>query len=303
MQILLIILALAIVILLMLFLHQKSIHKKELADISDTIAAIMAGEDIVSLSELEETLVSKIHYQLMRLKNVNDNCSFKIKSERDNTQKIITEIAHQLRTPLLNIRTYAHMLEDSRLTAKKSSSYVNAIISSEEKLSFLVESLIKMSRFENHLIQIKPSSDNLSQTVLDSITQVYSKAMKKNIEITMIQSATIRFPHDPNWLGEALYNILDNSIKYSPQNSKVIVTLEQNDMLTKIIVRDFGNGIAKGEESQIFSRYYRRKNVGAEEGYGIGLYLSREIVSRHSGVMKVQRETPGLSMIIYLEDT
>lgn len=302
MWILVIILTLSVIMLLILLLSQKAAHKKELAYISDMITTIMAGKEILSLSGSEDTLVSKIQNQLMRLRNINDSYSFKMKNERDNTQKLITEIAHQLRTPLLNIRTYTHLLEDSDLSVDKHEQYVSAIQSSELKLSFLVEGFVKMSRFENHLIQIKPNSDNLSQTVLDAITQVYTKAVRKGIEISIRQATAITAPHDPNWLGEALYNILDNSIKYSPPNSTIIVTLKKSKMFTEIIIRDFGKGIEKGEESKIFSRYYRGINVENEEGYGIGLYLCREIISQHSGVIKVHRETPGLSTIIYLEE-
>ncbi len=99
----------------------------------------------------------------------------------------------------------------------------------------------------------------------------------------------LRIPHDANWLSEAVFNLLDNSIKYSSSSSYVDMKAEVNEMFAEISVTDSGMGIEQGEENLIFQRFYRGKKVTSQEGFGLGLYLAREIVLQHQGFMKAQK--------------
>ncbi len=157
-----------------------------------------------------------------------------------------------------------------------------------------------MSRFENELIQLHPNSTEVRETVLQAVFEVSRKAEQKQIEIEVRQEKEIGAKHDTNWLREAIFNILENSVKYSPENSQIIITLTQNQMFTEISVRDYGIGIDPQEEADIFQRFYRGKRVTNQEGFGIGLYLSREIVVKHGGFIKVKRENPGLTVSVFL---
>ena len=194
--------------------------------------------------------------------------------------------------------------------------YIRAIAESEEKIRFLTEGFIKMARLENGIIQIRKESLDMEGTLLGSILQAKTAADEKQIEIRLTMSGSGRTKnkdglkkgketgaavlHDPQWLGEAVFNLLDNSIKYSPENSTIYISTVKNEMFFRIKVRDEGTGIEEGEENLIFRRFYRGKRVNGQSGFGLGLSLSREIVQRHGGFMKVRRLEPGLSMEIYL---
>ena len=195
--------------------------------------------------------------------------------------------------------------------------YIRAIVESEEKIRFLTESFIRMARLENGIIQIRKDSRDMEGTLLGSILQAKKMADEKQIEIRLTMSgetgrtkktygqekrneAESAILHDPQWLGEAVFNLLDNSIKYSPEGSTIHVSTVKNEMFFRIEVRDEGTGIEEGEENLIFRRFYRGKHVNGQNGFGLGLYLSREIVQRHGGFMKVKRLEPGLSVGIYL---
>lgn len=275
--------------------YEKKYEKK-----SDFLSALIDGEGMIDLSDTKETLPSKTYHQLMRLQSILRESTKKANLERDNIQRLITEIAHQLRTPLLNIKLYTDLLDNPKLPRNEHDQYLNAVLQSEEKLSFLVESFIKMSRLENQLIQIHPDSCNLKETILNAIFQLRHKAENKKISIEFRQSNMIATKHDSNWLGEAIYNIIDNSVKYSPIESRIIISIHKNEMFTQITVRDYGIGIEEGEEANIFQRFYRGKKATKEEGFGIGLYLSREIILAHGGFIKVKRKDPGLQVTIYL---
>ena len=194
--------------------------------------------------------------------------------------------------------------------------YIRAIAESEEKIRFLTEGFIKMARLENGIIQIRKESLDMEGTLLGSILQAKTAADEKQIEIRLTMSGSGRTKnkdglkkgketgaavlHDPQWLGEAVFNLLDNSIKYSPENSTIYISTVKNEMFFRIKVREEGTGVEEGEENLIFRRFYRGKRVNGQSGFGLGLSLSREIVQRHGGFMKVRRLEPGLSMEIYL---
>lgn len=178
--------------------------------------------------------------------------------------------------------------------------YTDALEESERKLHFLTESFIKMSRLEHGIIQVRKEEKDLLRTVKNALGQIQNQAEEKKIcfEIELPEKAVCM--HDANWLGEAVYNVLDNAVKYSEPGGKIIFTVVENEMFLKIRVRDFGLGIDPGEENQIFRRFYRGNRVTNQGGFGIGLYLAREIVSLHGGFLVAKRMEPGLQMEILL---
>ena len=125
-------------------------------------------------------------------------------------------------------------------------------------------------------------------------------AEEKQMEVEVTGAEEIHVWHDANWLGEAVYNLLDNSVKYAPERSSIRVAVSQDEMYTRIVVSDDGIGIPEGEENRIFQRFYRGSRVNGEPGFGLGLYISREIVTLHGGFMKAKRKEPGLEISIFL---
>ena len=193
------------------------------------------------------------------------------------------------------------LLEDNRIEEAEKETYIKAVEKSENKLHFLIEKFIVAARLENQIIQIHKCDSNLKETVAQAVFQVRKKAEEKNINIIVQgEDADKKVIHDRNWLCEAIYNLLDNSIKYSPVSTDIVVTLISNEMFSEIRIEDSGTGIEKGEENKIFQLYYRGKNISNEEGYGMRLFITREIVQKHDGFMKVKRKDSGLIMSIIL---
>ena len=298
--VLILIIGLLLIGWLISFLLMRRRYEREFAGISDAISQMINHKELDRKLETRDTLPSKTRHQLIRLQEIQLETERKMKRQQDNTQKLITEIAHQLRNPLMNIQNYLKLLDSGELTYDQRSRYLQAIKQSEERLSFLTEGFIKMSRFENELIQLHPNSTEVRETVLQAVFEVSRKAEEKNIEIEVRQEKKIQAEHDTNWLREAIFNVLENSVKYSPKNSQIIISLTQNQMFTEISVRDYGIGIDPQEEADIFQRFYRGSRVTNQEGFGIGLYLSREIVLKHGGFIKVKRENPGLTVSVFL---
>ena len=283
-----------------MFRIQRKMRTRELERIVHLTEDIKNGKRIRASAPGEELLLSRIELDLVRVQEILEGRKSEAEKSRNEIQKLISEIAHQMRTPLTNIETYTEIIRKEAGNDGQMDVYLSALEESERKLDFLVESFVKMSRLEQHVIQIRKERADLVKTVRDALGQVQSRAERKNICFDIHFPEQAVCSHDANWLSEAVYNMLDNGVKYSSPGGRIDVSVSVNDMFYKIRVRDYGIGIDAGEESMIFRRFYRGKRVTGQEGFGIGLYLAREIVNLHGGFMLARRMEQGLLMEINL---
>ena len=283
-----------------MFRIQRKMRTRELERIVHLTEDIKNGKRIRASGPGEELLLSRIELDLVRVQEILEGRKSEAEKSRNEIQKLISEIAHQMRTPLTNIETYTEIIRKEAGNDGQMDVYLSALEESERKLDFLVESFVKMSRLEQHVIQIRKERADLVKTVRDALGQVQSRAERKNICFDIHFPEQAVCSHDANWLSEAVYNMLDNGVKYSSPGGRIDVSVSVNDMFYKIRVRDYGIGIDAGEESMIFRRFYRGKRVTGQEGFGIGLYLAREIVNLHGGFMLARRMEQGLLMEIDL---
>lgn len=281
---------------------QKKIRENELKKIARLSEALLSNR-VLSCSEIgKETICSKIENQLIRLQEVLDGRRKEAERNQIEIQKLISEIAHQMRTPLANIKNYTDFLQESLQEGEESTQreYIKTLQNSEQQLCFLVEGFIKTARLEQGIIQVNNEKCDLTKTILNSLGQIQKKAESKNISFHVELPKQIMCEHDKNWMIEALYNLFDNSVKYSDNGKCVEVTLKKTEMFYKIQVRDYGVGIKEGEENKIFRRFYRGEFARGYEGYGIGLYLSRKIILLQNGFITAKQMNPGLLIEVNL---
>ena len=277
-------------------------NRKEMEALSEALEKLINGETPETEGISQDTLPSKVRSQILRLGEIMKAKDQALGKEKEEIRGMIADTAHQLRTPLANMESYLELLETMDWEEKERENYLLALRESEEKIRFLTEGLIKMARLESRIIQIRKEARDLQETLLESILQVKKEAEEKHIEIRLEMKAGEQAPHDRQWLGEAVYNLLDNSVKYSEEYGQILMTVVRNEMFTEIRVRDWGRGIEEGEENLVFGRFYRGKNVSGEKGFGLGLYLTREIAHQHGGFLRLKRQEPGLSVSIYLPE-
>lgn len=274
-------------------------RRKEIEEFSLLLERLLSGEELNITEEYTDQLPSKIRHQLIRLSEKIYGSERQLKKERDDIKELIAEIAHQMRNPLANMESYLELLDGAQ-SEEEREEYLDALKKTECKLYFLTESFLKMARLENRIIQIQTEMLPLFPTVSQSILQVKKAADAKDIFVELDMDKELKVCHDPNWLGEALLNMLENSVKYSHPDSSIKIKAEQSEMYTRISVSDSGCGIAEGEEGKIFGRFYRGKGTGTQPGFGLGLYLAREIVLLHGGFVKARRKDQGLEISIFL---
>ena len=293
-----------------LYLRQRKLRMEELGKAAAMTEDILADRKLCVSAPGDELLLARIENQLVRIQEMLDGRRKEAEESRDEIQKLISEIAHQMRTPLANIESYTCLLRDAAENteageepdkfAEERQQYLSALEESEKKLYFLVDSFVKMARLEQHIIQIRKDETDLLKTVQNVFGQIQNRAEEKGIRFRIRMPEQAVCAHDPNWLGEALFNILDNAVKYSAPGGSIEVTLQQNEMYTKFQVRDHGLGIEAREENQIFRRFYRGRRVTVQEGFGLGLYLAREIIRLHGGFVTAKRMEPGLLIEVNL---
>lgn len=210
-----------------------------------------------------------------------------LSKERDKIKTLISDISHQTKTPITNIRLYAQLLTEKEGLSQEELALAERISDQAERLQFLISALVNLSRLETDIISVKPMKANVLELLEAVAAQGSSAAAKKGITLEVQCKADVTAMLDEKWTIEALWNMVDNAIKYTDPGGTVTLSAEAHEMFCTIKVRDNGMGIAEEEQCRIFSRFYRSPQVRKEAGVGIGLYLSRQIISAQNGFIKV----------------
>ena len=243
------------------------------------------------LSALETRMAHYLSASTVSAKNLAE--------EKDKIKTLIGDISHQTKTPIANLLLYAQLLEEQELPPE-SQAYVSALEGQAEKLRFLIDALVKTSRLETGILAMAPAANPLQSLLDGAVAQAAPKAEAKGILLTVEPAAlTARF--DPKWTTEALYNLVDNAVKYTPAGGSVTLRAREYELFCRIDVTDTGPGIPEAEQAKIFQRFYRSPAVSGEEGVGIGLYLARQIAAGQGGYLKVtSRPGEGSTFSLFL---
>lgn len=257
---------------------------KEYEQLNRLIDAAIKNE--LKEQDFDESRMSALETKLARFLSVSTISAQNVAEEKDRIKTLIADISHQTKTPISNLLLYSELLKEKEMSGE-SSEYVEALYGQTEKLKFLIDSLVKLSRLENGILVLNSRQDDIS-VLLDRLEKTYSsKAAEKGLTLTVQRSADSPMAvFDGKWTEEALGNIVDNAIKYT-QAGGIDISFSASEMFLRIDIKDTGIGIAEEELPKIFGRFYRSAEVSREQGVGIGLYLAREILAAEGGYIKV----------------
>lgn len=274
-------------IFIAVFFWQK--ERKTIRQIQKMLDCAIAGRTINV--QLDESKAAEIENDMWRYICDKEVFEQNIRREKMQIQSKISDISHQAVIPISNIILYSQLaeeqirtsgLEDSRVLEEE----MAAIQEQAEKLDFLIETLVKLSRTETGMIHVNKKYQ-LLQPVLDTIRiQFQEKAEKKGVRL-LIENTGESAVFDLKWTIEAVANIVDNGIKYTKSGETVKIHVESYSSLVRMDVTDNGIGISETEQASIFHRFYRSEMVSEEPGVGIGLYLAREVMKAQDGYIKV----------------
>lgn len=211
--------------------------------------------------------------------------------EKESTKSLVTDLSHQLKMPVAAMGTSLEVLRQEDLTEEERREFTERCLKQEERLKDLLGALINISRLESGMIELKFTEARLMDTVAAAVSRIYPVALAKNISVSVdaaeeLSGVVIR--QDPKWLSEALLNVLENSVKYSPKNTEIQIRISELVTFLRVEIEDEGIGIPKNERHRIFQRFYRGGEASVQErpGSGVGLYLTRRIVEAHGGMIR-----------------
>lgn len=287
-------------LLLLDFLHNRY-NDDLLEQITLLIESLVEQQERQIFSEAEDTLTARLQHQLLKLRNILTAQNQMLAQEKEQIKTLISDISHQIKTPIAAANTFAELLSDGELSAEERTEYITTLQMSLGKLTFLTNSLIKMSRLESDIISLKPEKNSLNEIVLQAVKTVYAKAKEKGILITFECDQTFEEVLDFNWTAEAISNVIDNAVKYTPQGGFVCLQITEYPSFLRLDISDSGVGIPEEEQAKIFGRFYRGKQSVGTDGVGIGLYLTREIINKQNGYMKVSSDENGSTFSMFLK--
>ncbi len=282
--------ALAWMFLLMVaFSKRLSIFTRELCQAMDQMIS-GNGEPVYAADS--ETLFARISYRLSRLYGIMQENRRKVDEERQELQMLVSDVSHQVKTPVSNLKMVTDTLLSKSVTEEEQQEFLQGIRNQTDKLEFLFQALVKTSRLETGAIRLEKKDAPLIDTLAMACSGIVYAAEKKDICVTVDCPENLLLSHDSKWTAEAVFNLLDNAVKYTPVGGAIRISVEQWEMYVKLSVSDTGKGISESNQAAIFRRFYREEEVHEQQGVGIGLYLAREIVTRQGGYIKVVSE-PG----------
>lgn len=259
--------------------------------------ALEGGEGAYAYDESMDSAIADRLNKLLRSSSMGKERAYQ---DRDRIKSLISDISHQIRTPLSNIMLYTGLLQEKKLDGQ-SRMLADQIQEQAEKLDFFMKELVRSSYMETDMIVVSPRTAPVGELVDRACQAVEAEALKKGILIRQPETDRIICKFDMKWTLEAVRNILENALKYSPEGSEVQIEIAPNEAFTCISIQDEGIGIREEEQGLVFERFYRSRDVKKEPGMGIGLYLAREIISRQGGYIEARSEyAKGTCFCIYL---
>lgn len=270
------------------------IRKKDVYEFADKVETalddMLLKREISGEEEINDSLWGRVSQKFVQVDRTRRKAEEENLRKTEEIKSLISDISHQTKTPIANMKLYLEFLEEENLS-EKGREFLNDLHNQTEKLDFLLQSMVKMSRLEVGIIQIQKERRNLGETLKRAVAAIVPSAAKKNIKL-YADCEEMYVSHDSKWTEEAVYNLLDNAVKYTESGGEIHLSAICQEMFVKISVCDTGKGIEKERQAEIFARFYREPEVREKEGIGVGLYLARKIAELQGGYIEV-RSTVG----------
>ena len=254
-------------------------------------------------SDYDESELSKLEAKWLHFLSASALGRETIEKEKQSVQELVSDISHQVKTPIANLLLYGEILQE-RLDGEEKE-MAGHLLKETRRLEFLLQSLVKMSRLETNTIQLLPKVQPLMPLLESVLERGGKKRKERNIQIQKCgweQAQAQEACFDKKWTEEAVYNILDNALKYTGENTQITIRVDVYELFVRIQIRDEGPGVAEEEAPLLFKRFYRSPRFCEQEGVGLGLYLAREILRKEGGYIKVASpKEGGCEFSVYLK--
>lgn len=254
---------------------------------SSAAKRIVEGDYNLKLSEEKEGDLSKFTSSFNSMGEVIRGNIYALNKEKSFLVNLLSDISHQLKTPLSTMILYNDILLNKNLTKEQEIDFLKNNENQLNRMRWLILNLLKLAKIDANAIELEIENQNLNETIEDVLENIESKALESKVKVEFIQRDIIYLKHDRLWLQEALINIIKNGIEHSGEGGRVSVNIEDNPIYTRIVIANTGEAIPEEELPHIFKRFYKGKKSAKSDSIGIGLALAKAIIERHGGYIEV----------------
>ncbi len=256
-------------------------------NISQSLDKMILGRDITIFLKQSESIQSSLERKLCQLYNILRKSYDGVTAEKQELQTLISDISHQVKTPITTLKILSDTFEKFTGTNSQQVELLSEMNIQIEKIEFLLEALVKISRLEVGTFIMERKEEYFYHTIEKSLKGILIPVECKGLQLKVDCPEDICVYHDSKWTAEAIFNLLDNAVKYTARGGKISLSVRRLEMYTRIEVSDTGKGIDMQHQSDIFKRFYREADVHEVEGIGLGLYLTQQIFELQGGYVDV----------------
>lgn len=264
---------------------------KSIARISNQIDLVLHNADHLYIGESEEGELSILHSEItkmmLRIREQNDA----LKKEKEHLADSLADIAHQLRTPLTSVNLILSLLANNP-DENQRKAFVRETEELLVRMDWLLTSLLKLSRLDAGIVAFQSEQIDLNNLICAALRPLLIPMELHNIDLKIDVPKGVIIQGDSGWLSEAIQNILKNCMESTGENGKIEIGCTDTLLFTEIAIHDSGAGFAKKDLPCLFDRFYRGENSGTT-GYGIGLALSKTIITRQGGTIVAKNHPQG----------
>ncbi len=262
-------------------------NRKTYRSVDKLLDCVLSREKI-EISDVKEGELSALANKINRIQEVLEKQIERAEEEKEQVKSLVSNMSHQLKTPLANLSVYTEILSGRELEEKTKEEAAEKIGRQIDKLDWIISSLARMVKLEQNMIAFDAEGISIRKTILDAVDTVYEKLEKKGITLISEPYEDMLLYHNRRWTAEVFVNLLENAVKYTAQGGTIRIRVCPYEIYTEIQFADNGCGIREEEITDIFKRFYRSREVEHIEGSGIGLYLSNLILEKEKGYMTVR---------------
>lgn len=287
--------------LLLFFFYSRKQHERELSNIEEVLDAVLKGDFPENAASFSEGQESKLIFKTLRIAEANLLYRETAAREKVRVQELMVDAAHQMRTPITSMVMFTELLKNDQLTASESQEFLERLSFDSQRLNWLVEEFLHMSKFETESMQLKKVNHNLMETIQQAIRQSCESVGGQNR--FLVSGADCELTHDVKWTREAIGNVLENALKYAYEDSKIEISVDRLISYTRISIKNQGKTISKEELPNLFVKYYRGSQYrNTIEGFGIGLYLTKLICEAQGGYVLADSQAEQTTISLFLQN-
>ncbi|MCB2359913.1 sensor histidine kinase [Clostridium estertheticum] len=275
-------------ILFVLNYFQYSFFYKRIRQLTLAAKNVVEGDYDIAINENLEGDFSKLANSFNSMRGIIKSNLSELGLEKQFLVDLLSDISHQLKTPLSSVILYNDIMVTKELTLKQNEIFLLNNQNQLEKMNRLIKNLLKLAKLDAKAIEIVKEEQSLNGTLHDSIEALESRAIECQVKIIFNEKEEIEFNHDVLWLQEAFINIIKNGIEHTKPGGNIKLTLMENQLYTRITIEDTGEGMTELDLPNIFKRFYKAKTTKRSDSIGIGLSISKSIIEAHNGIIEVR---------------